>query len=53
VQVKGLYEKSDIYFDKLNIWGGAGIDPNGVTYNMIQRPDVTKVLPPNMYNIQV
>jgi hexosaminidase len=37
---------------RLHIWGGGGA-PSDVTYNMVQRPDVTKILPPELFTIQV
>lgn len=38
---------------KLFIWGGAGDDATGMKYNLMTREDVTKVLPPSLYNIHV
>lgn len=36
---------------KFHFWGGAG--ESTVTYNLINRPDVTDTLPPNLFTIQV
>ncbi len=38
---------------KLHIWGGAGSDSTGVTYNLMNRPNLTEVLPPELFTIQV
>ena len=39
--------------NKLHIWGGSGDDSSGIKYNLMTRDDVTVVLPPDRYNIQV
>jgi len=38
---------------KLHVWGGGGVDLNGVTYNMMLQSDVTTTLPPDVFTIQV
>lgn len=38
---------------KLHIWGGAGADATGVTYNMMLQPTLTSVLPPSLFTVQV
>ena len=38
---------------KLHIWGGGGVDSTGVAYNLMERDDVTRVLPPSLFTIQV
>jgi hexosaminidase len=38
---------------KIHIWGGAGDDTTGVTYNLMLQPDVTTTLPPSLFNIQI
>lgn len=39
--------------EKIHIWGGAGEDSTGVMYNLMTRSDVTSLLPPESFNIQV
>lgn len=38
---------------KLHIWGGAGADADGVTYNLMNLPFLTSLLPPDLFVIQV
>ena len=38
---------------RLHIWGGADNGDSDVCYNIVQRPDVTSVLPPSVFTIQV
>jgi len=35
------------------MWGGGGSDASGVTYNMMLQSDVTTILPPDLFTIQV
>lgn len=49
--VQKIYK--DGHLQKLHIWGGGGDDPSGVTYNLMTRPDVTTVLPPDLFTIEV
>ena len=39
--------------NKLHIWGGGGADDSGVCYNLMNRPDLTTILPPvyMLYNL--
>lgn len=58
VRATGMIQNaySDLASGKLNkihVWGGAGEDESGVTYNMITQPDVTTVLPPSLFTVQV
>ena len=39
--------------NKIHIWGGAGSDAAGVTYNLMLQPDLTTTLPPSLFTIQV
>lgn len=38
---------------RLHIWGGGDGADSDVTYNLVQRPDVTEILPPELFTIQV
>jgi len=38
---------------KIHVWGGAGADASGVTYNMMLQPTLTSILPPSLFTIQV
>lgn len=38
---------------KIHVWGGAGFDTSGVTYNMMLQPNLTSILPPKLFTIQV
>lgn len=52
-KIAALLSASFANAKKYQIWGGAGEDPSGVTYNLMTRPDVTSILPPEKYTIQV
>jgi hexosaminidase len=45
--------RNDKGLNKIHIWGGGGEDSSGITYNMMLQPDVTTVLPPSLFTIQV
>lgn len=49
--IQSIYKNRKL--QKLHIWGGGGDDPSGVTYNLMTRPDVTTVLPPELFTIEV
>jgi hexosaminidase len=51
--IKNIYNKIDKPLNKIQIWGGGGVDPDGVTYNLMERPNLKEVLPPSLFNIQV
>lgn len=38
---------------KIHVWGGAGNDAAGVTYNMMLEPNLTSILPPELFTVQV
>jgi hexosaminidase len=38
---------------KIHVWGGAGADASGVTYNMMLQPQLTSILPPDLFTVQV
>lgn len=52
-KIAGLVDVQFPAVVKKHIWGGAGDDPSGIAYNMMTRPNVTDLLPPSKYNIQV
>lgn len=46
--------KADRKIKKLHIWGGGGMDEEGVVYNLMDgRDDLLTVLPPALFTIQV
>lgn len=38
---------------KIHVWGGSGADEAGVTYNMMLEPNLTSILPPELFTVQV
>ncbi len=47
------FQRQGKALNKLHIWGGGGVDKNGVCYNLLAQDNVETFLPPNVFNIQV
>lgn len=46
-------DRSEHGLSKIHVWGGAGFDTTGVTYNMMLQPNLTSILPPELFTVQV
>jgi hypothetical protein len=51
--VRNQYKAANLPMEKLHIWGGGGVDEEGVGYNLLAQDNVKSFLPHDLFNIQV